>query len=109
MTDFAVEALLRAVTGDELRDSFERNPGAGRLRDSGHEPGWFELKLLRADGSEVEHVHSVVWRAPEQSWQEVADEEVELALDEACRSLRDYEGDEVWPEDVTRRETRVQL
>lgn len=106
---FAVEAILRAVAPDELRDSVERNPGAGRLRDAGHEPGWFELRLLRADGGEVEHVHSVVWRAPGQTWQEVADEEVELALEELCRSLRDFEGDEVWPDDIGRRDLRVDL
>ena len=109
MSHFTVDALLRPATPLEIADSFERNPGAGRLRDGGWSPAWFELTLRRADGSEVEHVHSIVWRAPDGTWQEVADEETELALDEALRSLRDYEGVEVWPDDVGADARRVTI
>ncbi len=97
---FSAEADLRPVTARELSDSFERNPGAVRLQEQGFTPLWFELRLLREDGTEVEHVHSVVWREPGQTAAALLEEEAAHTLDEATRSLRDFEGVEVWPEDL---------
>ncbi|MBI5106867.1 MAG: hypothetical protein HZB46_18120 [Solirubrobacterales bacterium] len=106
MANVSVAALLRAPTDVEVREGLERNPGSRRLADRGWEPRWFELRL-DVDGEGGEHVHSLVWVEPGRDAREAAEEELEHALEEALRNLRDYEGVDVWPDDVTDRELTV--
>lgn len=93
----SVTALLRAATPAEISEGLERNPGSARLRDRGWEPLWFEAKVFEAD-EEQDHVFSLVWRDPTRPAAEVADEELDLALE----SL------DVWAEDVGRREVVIE-
>src|ERR1700754_2412392 len=102
-----VDVVLRdAVTG-EVTDGLERNPGSRRLMDRGWQPLWFEVRVAVGESHDHEFIHSLVWREPGRSAAEVAEEELEHALDEALRNLRDMEGHDVWPEDVERRSMRV--
>lgn len=93
-----VTALLRAATAAEITEGLERNPGSARLRERGWEPLWFEARIFD-DGDETDHVFSLVWREPGRPAAEVADEELELAL----QSL------DVWPDDVQSRDVDVQV
>lgn len=93
-----VTALLRAATTAEITEGLERNPGSARLRERGWEPLWFEARIFDA-GDETDHVFSLVWRDPARPAAEVAEEELELAL----QSL------DVWPDDVAQRDVDVQL
>jgi hypothetical protein len=92
-----VTALLRAATAAEITEGLERNPGSARLRERGWEPLWFEAKVFDGD-DERDHLFSLVWREPGRPAAEVADEELDLAL----------ESIDVWPEDVARRYVDVQ-
>lgn len=94
----SVTALLRAATAAEITEGLERNPGSARLRERGWAPLWFEARVFD-DGDEQDHVFSLVWREPGQPAAEVAEEELDLALE----SL------DVWPDDVGRREVDVQV
>jgi hypothetical protein len=93
-----VTALLRAATAAEITEGLERNPGSARLRERGWEPLWFEARVLAGE-EEQDHVFSLVWREPSRPATEVAEEELDLALE----SL------DVWPDDVERREVDVQV
>lgn len=95
---------LRQATDAEVHEALERNPGSARLAEKGWTPLWFELRLFRdaERTDEVEHVFSVVWKAPEATAEAVAEEETEAALDELLRNLSDFEGLDVDPEDVER-------
>jgi hypothetical protein len=94
----SVTALLRAATAAEVTEGLERNPGSARLRERGWEPLWFEARVLAA-GEEQDHLFSLVWREPGRPAREVADEELDLALE----SL------DVWPDDVQERAVDVQV
>ena len=93
----SVTALLRAATAAEVTEGLERNPGSARLRERGWEPLWFEARVFEGD-YERDHVFSLVWREPGRPAREVADEELDLAL----------EGLDVWPDDVTHRDVVVE-
>jgi hypothetical protein len=103
----SVDALLRAPTPTEVSEGLERNPGSRRLAERGWQPLWFEVRIAVGEQHDHEFVHSLVWAEPGRDLRAVADEELEHALDEALRNLRDLEGHDVWPEDVVRREVRV--
>jgi hypothetical protein len=105
--EVTVDAVLRTPKSAEVTEGLERNPGSKRLVDQGWAPWWFEL-IVHLDGADGEHVHSLVWALPDRAPRDVGEEELELALEEALRNLRDLEGIEVWPEDVTRRTLRVE-
>lgn len=94
----SVTALLRAATDAEITEGLERNPGSARLRDRGWEPLWFEARVF-AGGDEQDHVFSLVWREAGRPAAEVADEELDLAL----QSL------DIWSDDVARRDVDVQV
>lgn len=98
--ELRVTAVLRAATEAEVVEALERNPGSARLRDQGWTPGFFELRLHDGEGQEVEHHHSVVWKAPDATPDALAAEELELGLEEVLRNLRDLEGLDVEREDV---------
>jgi hypothetical protein len=104
-----VAALLRDPTPAEVTEGLERNPGSRRLADRGWQPLWFEVRIAVGAGHDHEHVHSLVWREPGRPARELAEEELGHALDEALRTLRDYEGHDVWPEDVAAPELRVEV
>jgi hypothetical protein len=104
----SVDALVREPTPAEISEGLERNPGSQRLAERGWEPLWFEVRIAVGDTHDHEHIHSLIWREPGRAVQDVAEEELEHTLDEALRNLRDYEGHEVWPEDVTERRLRVE-
>jgi hypothetical protein len=95
-----VDALLRDPTPTEVSEGLERNPGSSRLAERGWQPLWFEVRVAVGDAHDHEFIHSLVWREPGRPASEVAREELEHALDEALRNLRDQEGYDVWPEDV---------
>lgn len=95
----SVTALLRTATAAEITEGLERNPGSARLRERGWEPLWFEARVFDGDDAEQDHVFSLVWREPGRPAREVADEELDLAL----------EGLDVWPDDVGRREVDVRV
>ena len=100
MPDVTVRAVLRAAAGREVIEALERNPGSTRLRDQGWTPAWFELDAA-VDGDEGADRHfSVVWIEPGRAPADVAREELEHALDEVLRTLRDYEGIDVEREHV---------
>jgi hypothetical protein len=94
----SVTALLRAATAAEITEGLERNPGSARLRDRGWQPLWFEARVLAGD-EEQDHVFSLVWREPGRPATDVADEELDLALE----SL------DVWPDDVAARAVEVRV
>ena len=104
-----VDALLRDPTPAEVTEGLERNPGSRRLADQGWQPLWFEVRIAIGDDHDHEFVHSLVWREPGRDAHAVAEEELGHALDEALRNLRDLEGHDVWPEDVTDPVLRVQV
>jgi hypothetical protein len=96
--ELTVTALLRAATAAEITEGLERNPGSARLRDRGWEPLWFEARV-RAGGEEQDHVFSLVWREPGRPAREVADEELDSALETI----------DVWAEDVAERVVEVRV
>jgi hypothetical protein len=104
-----VDALLRDPTTVEVTEGLERNPGSARLADRGWQPLWFEVRIAIGAEHDHEFVHSLIWREPGRDAQEVAEEELRLALDEALRNLRDMEGYDVWPEDVRVPQLRVEV
>jgi hypothetical protein len=106
-----VEALLRDPTDAEVTEGLERNPGSARLAERGWQPLWFEVRIavLTGGGHDHDFVHSLVWREPGRDARAVAEEELELALDEALRNLRDQEGYDVEPEDVAEPRLRVEV
>jgi hypothetical protein len=106
MAEVAVTASAGPATPAQVSEALERNPGSQRLRDRGWTPLWFEAQVT-VDGTTGEHLHSVVWVEPGRAAADVAEEELEQALDEALRNLRDYEGLDVWPEDVADRTLHV--
>lgn len=93
----SVTALLRTATAAEITEGLERNPGSARLRERGWEPLWFEARVLDG-GDETDHVFSLVWREPGRPAAEVAEEELELALQTI----------DVAPDDVESREIDIQ-
>lgn len=100
MTELVIDAVLRAATAAEISEGLERNPGSARLREKEWWPAWFEMRAGPPDRPESEHQHSLVWGAPGTTPQELAQEQLELALEEALRNLRDMDGLDVWVEDV---------
>jgi hypothetical protein len=95
VSDLRIRALMRTATGAEVVEALERNPGSKVLRDRGWTPAWFELDI-EVDGEDAgDGTFSVVWIEPGRAAGEVAEEELEHALDEALRTLRDYEGIDV--------------
>jgi hypothetical protein len=104
-----VDAVLRDAVAGEVTDGLERNPGSRRLMDRGWQPLWFEVRVAVGESHDHEFIHSLVWREPGRDAASVAEEELELALEEALRNLRDMEGHDVWPEDVARRDVRVEV
>src|SRR3954452_22175112 len=105
----SVDALLRDPTPTEVSEGLERNPGSGRLAERGWRPLWFEMRIAVGDDRDYEFVHSLVWAEPGRDAEDVAREELEHALEEALRNLRDMEGEDVWPEDVVERRVRVEI
>jgi hypothetical protein len=100
MPELHVRALLRPATDPEVTEALERNPGSTRLREQGWAPAWFQLDV-DVDGEEMGDRHfGVVWGEPGMSLEEIADEELDLALEAALRSLRDFEGIDVEREDI---------
>jgi hypothetical protein len=102
-----VDALLRDPSEAEVTEGLERNPGSRRLMERGWLPLWFEVRIGIGDNDE--HIHSLVWREPGRDAGEVAREELDHALEEALRNLRDMEGYDVWPQDVTSPTLRVEV
>jgi hypothetical protein len=99
--ELKVRALLRTATGAEVVEALERNPGSAALRDRGWTPAWFQLDL-DIDGEESgDRNFSVIWLEPGRPPSDVAEEELEHALEEALRNLRDYEGIDVDREEIT--------
>jgi hypothetical protein len=109
MATVNVDALLRDPSPTEVTEGLERNPGSRRLAERGWQPLWFEVRIAVGESHDHEFIHSLVWREPGRPAAEVAEEELEHALDEALRNLRDLEGHDVWPEDVARRALRVEV
>lgn len=94
-THIRVRARLRAATAAETVEYLERNPGSAVLRDRGWTPAWFELDV-DVDGEQAGDRHfSVIWLEPGRDPEAAAREELEHALEEALRGLRDYEGIDV--------------
>jgi hypothetical protein len=109
--ELRVRAALPAATEAEVVEALERNPGSASLRDRGWTPAWFELDL-DIDGEESgDRNFSVIWLEPGRAPAEAASEELEHALEEALRNLRDYEGTDVEREDIPASaiELRVEL
>jgi hypothetical protein len=91
---------MRTATGAEIIEALERNPGSQVLRERGWTPAWFELEI-EVDGEDAgDRTFSVVWIEPGRAAADAAHEELEHALDEALRSLRDYEGIDIEREDI---------
>jgi hypothetical protein len=103
----SIDALLRDPTDAEVVEGLERNPGSSRLAERGWQPLWFEVRIDVGDQQDHEFVHSLVWREPGRPAREVAEEELGHTLDEVLRTLRDAEGYDVWPEDVSEPRIRV--
>jgi hypothetical protein len=102
VAELRVRALLRPATGAEVTEALERNPGSARLRDQGWMPAWFQLDV-DVDGEEMGDRHfGVVWGEPGMSHEALAEEELEQALEDALRNLRDFEGIEVEREEIAR-------
>jgi hypothetical protein len=100
VSQVSVRALLREASEAEVVEALERNPGSAALRERGWTPAWFELDV-DVDGEESgDRNFSVIWIEPGRAPAEVAEEELELALEEALRNLRDYEGLDVEREDI---------
>jgi hypothetical protein len=100
MAEIRVRALLRTATTAEVTEALERNPGSARLRDQGWLPAWFQLDV-DVDGDEMGDRHfGVVWGEPDQPRDELAREELEQALEDALRNLRDFEGVDVEREEI---------
>jgi hypothetical protein len=100
VSDLRIRAVMRTATEAEVVEALERNPGSQVLRGRGWTPAWFELDI-EVDGQAAgDRTFSVVWIEPGRAAEDVAHEELEHALDEALRTLRDYEGIDVERDDV---------
>ena len=95
-----VRALLRSATDAEITEALERNPGSARLREAGYEPAWFELDVEVEDDEASDRQFGVVWAEPGQKREELAREELELALEATLQGLRDFEGIEVERDEI---------
>jgi hypothetical protein len=95
-----VRALLRPATDEEILEALERNPGSARLREAGYVPAWFELDVEVADDAASDRQFGVVWSEPGLSREELAREELELALEATLDGLRDFEGVEIARDEI---------
>lgn len=95
-----VVAHLRQATPAEVTEGLERNPGSARLAEQGWTPAWFEVEVAVEGEQVAEHSFSLVWRRPGATAQELAEDELDFALEEALRNLRDLEGVDVEREDI---------
>lgn len=107
---------VRLATRDEIesdladrrdRDGEEADRRIELLGERGFVPVWREARIGRVGEPDLDSIEGVVYIASDADPQAAANDEAESILNHFCSSLRDIDPIDVWPENVTARQVRI--